>query len=64
MDLSITGATGFFGSQVTQERDGRDIRVKPVTPEQSDDYRKVMTDSASCNRMKISALRGSPVAQR
>ncbi len=32
MDLSITGATGFFGSQVTQERHGRDIRVNPVTP--------------------------------
>jgi NAD(P)-dependent dehydrogenase (short-subunit alcohol dehydrogenase family) len=32
MDLSITGPTGFFGSQVTQERDGRDIRVNPVTP--------------------------------
>jgi NAD(P)-dependent dehydrogenase (short-subunit alcohol dehydrogenase family) len=32
MDLSITGATGFFGPQVTQERDGRDIRVNPVTP--------------------------------
>lgn len=30
MDLSITGATGFFGSQVTQERGGRDIRVNPV----------------------------------
>jgi 3(or 17)beta-hydroxysteroid dehydrogenase len=32
MDLSITGATGFFGSQVTQVRDGRDIRVNSVTP--------------------------------
>ena len=32
MELSITGATGFFGSQVAQERDGRDIRVNPVAP--------------------------------
>ncbi len=32
MDLSITGATGFFASRVTQERHGRDIRVNPVTP--------------------------------
>lgn len=31
MDLTITGATGFFGSQVTQERGGRDICVNPVT---------------------------------
>lgn len=30
MELSITGATGLFGSQVAQERDRRDIRVKPV----------------------------------
>jgi NAD(P)-dependent dehydrogenase (short-subunit alcohol dehydrogenase family) len=32
MELSITGATGFLGSQVAQERDGRDIRVNPVAP--------------------------------
>jgi NAD(P)-dependent dehydrogenase (short-subunit alcohol dehydrogenase family) len=32
MELSITGATGFFGSEVAQERDGRDIRVNPVAP--------------------------------
>jgi NAD(P)-dependent dehydrogenase (short-subunit alcohol dehydrogenase family) len=32
MELSITGATGLFGSQVAQERDGRDIRVNPVAP--------------------------------
>ena len=31
MELSITGATEFFGSQVAQERDGRDISV-PVAP--------------------------------
>ena len=30
MELSITGARGLFGSQVAQERDGRDIRVNPV----------------------------------
>ena len=38
MDLSITGTTGFFGSQVTQERDGRDRvqrgwRARPVLRE-------------------------------
>jgi len=32
MELSITGATGLFGSQVAQERDGRHIRVNPVAP--------------------------------
>jgi len=32
MELSITEATELFGSQVAQERDGRDIRVNPVTP--------------------------------
>jgi NAD(P)-dependent dehydrogenase (short-subunit alcohol dehydrogenase family) len=32
MELSITEATGLFGSQVAQERDGRDIRVNPVAP--------------------------------
>jgi hypothetical protein len=32
MELSITEAAGLFGSQVAQERDGRDIRVNPVTP--------------------------------
>jgi len=32
MELSMTGATGFFGSQIAQGRDGRDIRVNPVAP--------------------------------
>jgi NAD(P)-dependent dehydrogenase (short-subunit alcohol dehydrogenase family) len=32
MELSFTGSTRFFGSQVAQQRDGRDIRVNPVTP--------------------------------
>ena len=32
MELSITGATGFFGSQVAQERDGRDICINRVAP--------------------------------
>jgi hypothetical protein len=32
MELSITGATGFFGSEVARERGGRDIRVNPVAP--------------------------------
>ena len=32
MDLSITGATEFSGSQVTQERDGQDICVNPADP--------------------------------
>jgi NAD(P)-dependent dehydrogenase (short-subunit alcohol dehydrogenase family) len=35
MELSITGATGFFGSEVAQERDGRDIRVNPEWTEQT-----------------------------
>ena len=33
MELSITRATGCFGSQVAQERDRLDIRVNPVAPE-------------------------------
>ena len=34
MELSITGATEFFGSQVARERrDGRDRRVNPVVTE-------------------------------
>ena len=32
MELSITAATGFFGSQVAQERDGRDICIYRVAP--------------------------------
>lgn len=32
MELSITEATGFFGSQFAQERGGRDTRVNPVAP--------------------------------
>jgi 3(or 17)beta-hydroxysteroid dehydrogenase len=32
MELSITGATGFCGSQLAQERDGQDIRTNPVAP--------------------------------
>lgn len=33
MELSITRATGFFGSQIAQARDGLDIRGNPVAPE-------------------------------
>jgi NAD(P)-dependent dehydrogenase (short-subunit alcohol dehydrogenase family) len=32
MELSITRVTGFFGSQVAREREGRDIRINPVAP--------------------------------
>lgn len=32
MEPSITGSTGFFGSQVARERDGQDMRVNPVAP--------------------------------